>query len=162
MAYGGSLGDSKEYPFYERFFAGGLNTVRGYDSNTLGPKERPEPVNGIQQRLVSIGGDIRTVASAELIFKVPFMEKPPNSVRLSLFYDIGNVFLQRDHQQEPSNPNSEVIEGGFNAGFLRSSYGISFVWLAPIGPLRFSYADTVNDQPGDDKQAFQFSIGSLF
>ncbi|VAW56097.1 hypothetical protein MNBD_GAMMA07-327, partial [hydrothermal vent metagenome] len=59
-----------------------------------------------------------------------------------------NVFLQ--------------AEDGFQADELRSSYGVSFVWLAPIGPLRFSYAQTLNDRPGDRKQAFQFSIGSLF
>ncbi len=162
MAYGGSYGDTSSYPFYERFFAGGLNTVRGYDSNTLGPKERPKDVNGIEQNLVSIGGDIRTVASAELIFPVPFMEKAPNSIRLSVFYDIGNVFLQNGYK-DPNDPtNNNKINKGFEFDELRSSYGISFVWLAPIGPLRFSYAETINDQPGDDKQAFQFSIGSLF
>jgi len=150
MAYGGAYGDTKAYPFYERFFAGGLNTVRGYDSNTLGPRELRVDSAGddIPGRDFSVGGDIRTVASAELIFPVPFMEKAPSSVRLSMFYDIGNVFLQ--------------AEDGFQADELRSSYGVSFVWLAPIGPLRFSYAQTLNDRPGDRKQAFQFSIGSLF
>ncbi len=162
MAFGGSYGDTRSYPFYERFFAGGLNTVRGYDSNTLGPKERPESTdNSIVRNPVSIGGDIRTVASAELIFPVPFMEKAPTSIRLSVFYDIGNVFLQ-DGYIDPNDPNKNIINKGFDFDQLRSSYGISFVWLAPIGPLRFSYAETINDQPGDDKQAFQFSIGSLF
>ena len=76
------------------------------------------------------------------------MEKAPNSVRLSVFYDIGNVFLQS--------------QGGFQADELRSSYGVSFVWLAPIGPLRFSYAQLVNSQPSDREELFQFSIGSFF
>jgi len=95
-----------------------------------------------------IGGDIRTVASAEVICPVPFMEKPPSSVRLSAFYDIGNVFLKDKR--------------GFDSTELRSSVGVSFVWLAPIGPLRFSWGQTLDDKPGDDKQAFQFSIGSFF
>lgn len=143
LAYGDGYKDTNSYPFYERFFAGGLRTVRGYDSNSLGPVSEAEGSIGDP-----IGGDIRTVASAELIFPVPFMESPPSSVRFSAFYDIGNVFLQS--------------QGGFDSEELRSSMGFSFVWLAPIGPLRFSWAETINDQPGDDKQAFQFSIGSFF
>ncbi len=145
MAYGDGYGNTELFPFYERFFAGGLRTVRGFRSNTLGP------VSGTGDATIvsaPIGGDIRTVASAELIFPVPFIEKPPNSVRLSVFYDIGNVFLQS--------------EGGFQADELRSSYGVSFVWLAPIGPLRFSYAQLVNSQPSDREELFQFSIGSFF
>ena len=155
IAYGDGYGDSFIFPFYERFFAGGLRTVRGYDSNSLGPRfiqeEISDPITGeITQVGVNdpIGGDIRTVASGELIFPVPFVEKPPSSVRLSVFYDIGNVFLKSD--------------GGFKSEELRSSYGVSFVWLAPIGPLRFSYAETIDDEPGDDLQRFQFSIGSFF
>lgn len=140
LAYGKAYGDSEEYPFYERFYAGGLRTVRGYDTNSLGPRD--PLTNNI------IGGDLRTVASAELIFPVPFVENPPSSVRFSAFYDIGNVFLQN--------------QGGFDSAELRSSVGLSFVWLAPIGPLRFSWGQTLDDQPGDDKQAFQFSIGSFF
>jgi len=140
LAYGGRYGDTVLYPFYKRFYAGGLRTVRGYDSQTLGPVS---DVTG-----APIGGDIRTVLSAELIFPVPFMEKAPSSVRFSAFYDIGNVFLQD--------------LGGFDAAELRSSVGVSFVWLAPIGPLKFSLARPVASQPGDSLQAFQFSIGSFF
>ncbi len=155
MAYGAAYGNTTLYPFYERFFAGGLRTVRGYDSNTLGPKNTGTDSDGNQIAVAPIGGDIRTVASAELIFPVPFMEKAPSSVRLSVFYDIGNVFIKEDIL-------ANNYRGGFRANELRSSYGVSFIWLAPIGPLRFSYAQTINDQPGDDKQAFQFSIGSFF
>ncbi len=140
VAYGDGYKDTVDYPFFERFFAGGLRTVRGFDSNSLGPRST---VTGDP-----IGGDLRTVASAELIFPVPFVEKPPSSVRFSAFYDIGNVFL-RD-------------QGGFDSDELRSSAGVSFVWLAPIGPLRFSWAKPLDFKPGDDKQSFQFSIGSFF
>jgi outer membrane protein insertion porin family len=140
VAYGDGYGDNKIYPFFERFYAGGLRTVRGFDSNSLGPRDNltNKP----------IGGDIRTVASAEVIFPVPFMEKAPSSVRLSSFYDIGNVFLKD--------------QGGFDSSELRSSVGVSFVWLAPIGPLRFSWARTLDEKEGDDTRAFQFSIGSIF
>lgn len=147
FAFGDGYKDTALYPFYKRFFAGGLRTVRGFDSNSLGPlsPETGDP----------IGGDMRTVASAEIIFPVPFVEKPPSSVRFSAFYDIGNVFLQDDVLANNYN-------GGFDADQLRSSVGVSFVWLAPIGPLRFSWAKPLSEAPGDDVQAFQFSIGSFF
>lgn len=150
VAYGKGYGDTELYPFYERFFAGGLRTVRGFDSNSLGPKSLDTGSLG-----EPVGGDLRTVASAELIFPVPFVEKPPSSVRFSVFYDIGNVFLQDDLEENNFN-------GGFDSNELRSSVGVSFVWLAPIGPLRFSWAQPVEEKSGDDKQSFQFSIGSFF
>jgi len=147
FAYGSAYKDTAFYPFYKRFFAGGLRTVRGFDSNSLGPisPETGDP----------IGGDLKTVASAEIIFPVPFVEKPPSSVRFSAFYDIGNVFLQDDVL-------ANNYTGGFQADQLRSSVGVSFVWLAPIGPLRFSWAKPLSEEANDDTQAFQFSIGSFF
>ena len=140
IAFGDGYGDDEVLPFYERFYAGGLRTVRGFDSNSLGPRD--ELTNDPR------GGDIRTVAGAEFIFPIPFMEKSPRSVRLSAFYDIGNVYLKD--------------EGGFDKDTLRSSIGVSFVWLAPIGPLQFSWAQPIEEEPGDDTQNFQFSIGSFF
>jgi len=149
VAYGDGYGDTDELPFFERYFAGGLRTVRAYNTNSLGPRD-----------LLSndpIGGNLRVVGGADVIFPIPFMEKPPSSVRLSAFLDIGNVFL--DTAPTYDNP---LGDNGFDAGQLRTSAGLSFVWLAPIGPLRFSYGKALNDVPGDDLRAFQFSIGSFF
>ncbi|MCW9012824.1 MAG: outer membrane protein assembly factor BamA [Gammaproteobacteria bacterium] len=150
LAYGDGYKDTETFPFYERFFAGGLRTVRGFESNSLGPVSQAtgDPV----------GGDIRTVAGAEVIFPVPFLEQSPRSVRFSAFYDIGNVFLKDDYPGLPGLPN----RGGFDKDELRSSIGVSFVWLAPIGPLRFSWARPVENKDGDQSEHFQFSIGSFF
>ena len=147
VAYGDGYGDTDELPFFERYYAGGLRTIRAYNTNSLGPRD-----------IISndpIGGNFRVLGGADVIFPVPFMEKPPNSVRLSVFYDIGNVFLD-------NAPTFNSTENGFDASQLRTSAGVSFVWLAPIGPLRFSYGKALNDVPGDDLRAFQFSIGSFF
>jgi len=147
LAYGDGYGDTDELPFFERYFAGGLRTVRAYNTNSLGPRD-----------LLSndpIGGNLRVVGGADVIFPIPFMEKPPNSVRLSAFFDIGNVYLDKA-------PTYNSTENGFDSSQLRMSTGLSFVWLAPIGPLRFSYGTALNDVPGDDLRAFQFSIGSFF
>ena len=149
LAYGDGYGKSSSLPFFERYFAGGIRTVRGFESNSLGPRD---PVSGF-----AIGGNMRVTAGADYIFPVPFLEKPPSSLRLSLFLDIGNVYLDNFHTFD-----ADPVDTGFQADQLRSSYGLSLVWISPIGPLRFSYADTINDVPGDDLRAFQFSIGSFF
>ena len=159
LAYGDSYGDTFALPFFERYFAGGIRTVRGYESNSLGPRD---PENG-----APIGGNMRVTAGADYIFPIPFIEKPPSSVRLSAFLDIGNVFLDNFHTYD-----APIGDDGFQADQLRSSYGLSLVWVSPIGPLRFSYAETINnvsssgtgavDDYGDRLRAFQFSIGSFF
>lgn len=146
LAYGDGYADLNDLPFYERYFAGGLRTVRGYDTNSLGPRD----VNGDPT-----GGNMRATAGADLIFPIPFVEKAPSSVRFSAFYDIGNVFVD-------GSPTFNSTENGFDSGQLRTSMGLSFVWLAPIGPLRFSWAKALNDVEGDNLRTFQFSIGSFF
>ncbi len=147
LAYGNGYGDTEELPFFERYFAGGLRTVRAYNTNSLGPRDKfsNDP----------IGGNLRVVGGADVIFPIPFMEKPPSSVRFSAFVDIGNVFLD-------DAPTFDSTMNGFQADQLRTSAGLSFVWLAPIGPLRFSWGKALNDVPGDDLRSFQFSIGSFF
>jgi outer membrane protein insertion porin family len=149
LAYGDGYGDTDSLPFFERYFAGGIRTVRGYESNTLGPRD---PISGL-----AVGGNMRVTAGADYIFPIPFVEKPPSSLRLSLFLDIGNVYLNNFNTFD-----APLGVNGFQADQLRSSYGLSLVWISPIGPLRFSYADTINDVPGDNLRAFQFSIGSFF
>jgi len=160
LAYGDGYGDTESLPFYERYFAGGIRTVRGYESNSLGPRD-PESD-------FAVGGNMRVTAGADYIFPIPFIEKPPSSVRLSAFVDIGNVFLNNFNTFD-----APLGTNGFQADQLRSAYGLSLVWISPIGPLRFSYAETINAVPGttdedgvyirgDDLRSFQFSIGSFF
>jgi outer membrane protein insertion porin family len=149
LAYGDGYGKTSSLPFFERYFAGGIRTVRGFESNSLGPRD---PVSGF-----AVGGNMRVTGGADYIFPIPFVEKPPSSLRLSLFLDIGNVYLNNFHTFD-----AEPGDNGFQVDQLRSSYGASLVWISPIGPLRFSYAETINDVPGDDLRAFQFSIGSFF
>lgn len=159
IAYGNGYGSTGALPFFERYFAGGIRTVRGYESNSLGPRDASTDL--------AIGGNLRVTAGVDYIIPIPFVEKPPSSVRLSAFYDIGNVFLD-----DVQTFDAAVGDNGFQLDQLRSSVGVSLVWLSPIGPLRFSYAQTLNDvsstgtgidyQRGDDLRAFQFSIGSFF
>ncbi|MFT5046860.1 MAG: outer membrane protein insertion porin family [Porticoccaceae bacterium] len=129
--------DFEKLPFFNRYYAGGVRTLRGYRTGSLGPKDSGGD---------AAGGDYRTLGTIEVIFPPPFVEEP-GATRLSLFTDFGNVFADTD---------------SFEVDEFRGSYGVAFVWLSPVGPLTFSYSNTYNDQEGDKKQPFQFTIGSIF
>jgi outer membrane protein insertion porin family len=165
LAYGNGYGGTDGLPFYERYFAGGIRTVRGYETNTLGPRDKDSLGN---DNGFAIGGNMRVTGGVDYIFPVPFMEKPPSSLRLSLFLDVGNVFLDGDNTFDADKGDT-----GFQPDQLRASYGVSLVWISPIGPLRFSYAKPINPVDGytnssgqfirgDELKQFQFSIGSFF
>lgn len=137
LGYGDGYGDYDNLPFFENFYAGGVRSVRGYEDNTLGPKNLlGDP----------IGGAFMMVLNAEVIFPVPFVETS-SGVRLSAFLDIGNVF-------EDYN--------AFDAGDLRYSVGLAGLWLSPMGPITLSLGFPLNDEDGDEVQNFQFTVGSFF
>jgi len=146
---GGGYGDFETIPFFKRYFAGGVRTLRGYKSGSLGPKEDPvdADMDGVADfNPLAKGGDFRTLGTVEVIFPPPFVEEP-GATRFSLFTDFGNVF--------------EVYDD-FDVDEFRGSYGLAFVWLSPVGPLTFSLSKPYNNQPGDRKDPFQFTIGSIF
>ena len=134
---GSGYGDLAELPFFQRYFAGGVRTLRGYRGASLGPRDSMDRASG---------GDFRTLGTVELIFPPPFVEEP-GATRFSLFSDFGNVFDDLDD---------------FELEEFRGSYGVAFVWLSPVGPLTFSLSEPYNDEPGDETQRFQFTIGSIF
>jgi len=127
----------KELPFFKNYYAGGPGSVRGYESNSLGPRDTSDS---------ALGGTRRIVGGAELLAPFPGLEKE-RSVRLSGFIDAAAVYGQGD------------LPG--SAG-LRYSAGAAFVWLSPVGPLKFSYAVPINKKPIDKLQRFQFTLGSMF
>jgi len=124
-------------PFFQRYFAGGVRTIRGYRTGSLGPRDSNERASG---------GDFRTLGTVEMIFPPPFVDEP-GATRFSLFTDFGNVF--------------DDIED-FDVDEFRGSYGVAFVWLSPVGPLTFSLSEPYNDTDDDRLQRFQFTIGSIF
>lgn len=134
---GVGYGDFKDIPFFKRYFAGGVSTLRGYATSSLGPKDSVGNASG---------GDFRTLGTIELIFPPPFVEKP-GATRFSLFTDFGNVYRKYED---------------FESDEFRASYGVAFVWLSPVGPLTFSFAKPYNDKLGDRLDDFQFTIGSIF
>jgi outer membrane protein insertion porin family len=135
FGYADGYGDSTSLPFYKNFYAGGVNTVRGYKAGSLGPKD----TNGD-----SLGGTRRVIGNAELLWGVPGMEK---SLRLGLFFDAGQVYGQGQD---------------IDFGDLRYSTGISAAWISPVGPLKFSFGQALNKQEGDKPESFQFQLGTTF
>ncbi len=137
LGYGDGFGDYEQLPFFENFFAGGVRSVRGFEDNTLGPRDSDgDP----------IGGSFLTVFNAEIIFPIPFVEEA-KGVRLSAFFDIGNVFEDYD---------------SFDAGDLRYSAGLAGLWLSPLGPISMSFGFPLNAESDDDEQNFQFTVGTFF
>jgi outer membrane protein insertion porin family len=137
IGYGDGYGDFSELPFFENFFAGGVRSVRGYEDNSLGPRDSQND---------PIGGNFKTTGSAQILFPPPFLTES-NAVRLSLFYDVGNVFAGAED---------------WSANDLRMSFGLAAIWLSPVGPLAVSIAQPVNDKSGDNLQQFQFTLGAGF
>ncbi len=135
--YGDGLADNDALPLFDHFFAGGIRSVRGFEANTLGPRDSTgDP----------LGGNIKMVGRGALILPVPFVVDA-KAFRLTAFFDIGSVF-QGVSQVELDN--------------FRYSTGMGATWLSPLGAMTFSVAYPINEQSGDDTQPFQFTFGTGF
>ena len=143
VGYGDGYGDTDSLPLTSHFYAGGARSVRGFRSNTLGPRDTPTRA-GVAAR--PIGGDFLTLARAELILPLPFVDES-TQFRLTGFLDAGNVFESID--------DFEVDE-------IRYSTGVSTIWFAGIGIITTSWGFPLNAKSGDREQRFQFTIGTTF
>ncbi|MCX2524328.1 outer membrane protein assembly factor BamA [Larsenimonas rhizosphaerae] len=155
VGYADGYGNTDVYPFYENFYSGGLGSVRGYKSNTLGAKTT-ERNDGDDDTL---GGNALVEGSVEMIFPFPFIEDR-RQLQSSLFIDAGNTY-QTDCMSVPAGQTSEC-DSGVDVGDLRYSFGVGLSWITPVGPLTFSVAKPLNKKDGDDTQVFQFSLGQTF
>ncbi len=124
----------QQLPFYKNFFAGGSTSVRGFDTNSIGPVDS----NGN-----ALGGTRRIVGSAEVLFPMPGFTDV-KALRLGTFMDTGTV------------------ANTFNFSTLRVSAGFDVSWSSPFGPLRFSIAQPLRKFSDDRIQRFQFTFGTSF
>ncbi len=137
LGLGDGYSDTTELPFFKNFFAGGPSSVRGFDARSLGPRDS---LDGDP-----IGGDKRVLANAELLFPFPGAGESKDK-RLALFLDAGQVY----------GPDEDV-----EFADIRYSVGLAFNWYSVVGPISISYGIPLNDEPDDDVENLQFTLGTL-
>ncbi len=123
-------------PFFEHFYGGGVRDIRGFEDNTLGPKDT---------NCRAVGGDLKLSGGIEIAIPTPFTKG--GGSRIALFFDVGNAYQNIS---------------AFDTGLLRASAGISVSWQAPIGPIIMNYAFPIKSFESDRTESLQFSFGSTF
>ena len=166
-AYGDGFNGAPALPFWENFFAGGPQSMRGFFPSSLGPKTISNQVG--QGGLLSLGGSSKIVMQAEILSPLPFMEDS-KSIRIGAFFDVGNVYCNAFQVPGPKgyvsaangNPSDGLCYAPVKGDFLRYSPGILARWISPFGAIGFSVAHPLNTVYGDHLQSFQFSFGQTF
>ncbi|HXF74986.1 MAG TPA: BamA/TamA family outer membrane protein, partial [Methylomirabilota bacterium] len=154
FALGGQLGygigfsnkgtTGSDLPLFERYFLGGINSVRGFAERSIGPRSpshcsKDADGNDVCTGNDVIGGDKAMVFNTELLF--PIMES--YGLRGVAFFDMGSAF-----------------DGGFSLSDMRRSAGLGVRWMSPFGPLRVELGFPISKQPRDETSVLGFSIGS--
>jgi outer membrane protein insertion porin family len=188
LGYGGGYGDTTDLPFYENFFAGGFGSVRGYESNTLGPRSTPAdqyvfsfPVTEIDEdgNPVTFGDQGGYVSSdGKLLFGQVNDDPDPFG---------GNVLIEGSAEllfPLPFIKDQSQLRTGFfldvgnvfdtdcgstqencydvDLGELRYSVGVGLTWVTGFGPMSFSLAKPLNSGEFDQEEIFQFTLGRGF
>lgn len=146
--------DGQRTPFGERYFPGGLFSIRGHYPRSLGPElDSAYPLSGKTEdemdpaltgnRKLKVGGNKQAIFNIEYLFMI-FREA---NIRGVFFFDAGNAFIE-----------GEWLE----AAKIRYSAGFGIRWFSPIGPLRFEWGFPLDKKKGEDQITFDFSIGSPF
>lgn len=159
--------DPQGVPIYERYFTGGINTIRGFYLFSLGPKvnvlSSQDPSAALGQ--FNIGGNLQLIMNSEIEFPI-FSAVQIKGV---IFFDAGNAYNTETAKYCPSKLAVSNIPEVFNPcqayptfTNLRYSVGFGFRWNSPIGPLRFEWGIPLNRQQGEDPIDFEFTIGNFF
>lgn len=165
----GMITSRKEVPVFERFYLGGIYTIRGYRLQSVGPQAglaaAGDPNLPIVPQGRPIGGDFQAFYNIE--FEFPIIQAV--GIRGVIFTDGGNawnLFAFRDqfgNCQAPVAPFADRSSRPCGiSGFLRYSVGFGIRWFSPLGPLRFEWGIPIRRRPQDDPVRFEFTIGQSF
>jgi outer membrane protein insertion porin family len=146
---GGALGyghgdrspSGHELPLFERYFPGGINSIRGFQTRTLGPREPIRNAQGQDIQSDPIGGSRQLVVNNELIF--PIVEQL--GLKGVFFFDLGNAWLDSD---------------GYDLGNLRYAAGGGLRWQSPLGPIRIELGIPLNRKRHEKASVVLFSFGA--
>ncbi len=141
LGSGGVNGD--ELPLFERYFPGGIDTIRGFKTRTLGPREARKDIFGRVISTTPIGGSEEGIMNNEVIF--PIVQGI--GLKGVLFVDAGNAYS---------------ADQGFTWDETRLSAGAGVRWLSPIGPLRIELGKPLRTKPHDQTSIVLFSFGAPF
>ena len=186
LGYMGAYGDSKETPFFQNFYAGGPRSLRGFESNTLGPRSTQAPcyefnyAEGTCPNLIDTDGD----GEADAPYENPYANTT------SRYYDApigGNVKVEGSLQlifRLPFIEDQRSMRSAFffdfgnvfsdsckeyqyncykpDLGELRYSYGVGVTWITGFGPMSFAISKPTNAGPQERTEEFQFTVGNVF
>ena len=185
LGYLTAFGDTNETPFFQNFYAGGPRSLRGFESNTLGPRSTEAPCyefnysEGTCPNLIDSDGDgildipyYNPYANSEYNKRVSIggnikvegslqlIFKLPfiedqRSMRSAFFFDFGNVFSDNCKEYQ-FNCYKPSIED------LRYSYGVGVTWITGFGPMSFAISKPTNAGQYEETKEFQFTVGNVF
>jgi len=189
LGYGDGYGDTQGLPFYENYFGGGFGSVRGYQSNTLGPRSSPAVPYWINYPVIEVDAEGRPVRYGQNIAYVrnPVTGKleviPQNNDEpfggnvlvegsIELLFPLpfikdqskirSALFLDMGNVFSTDCQSSQLNCYDVDLGELRYSVGVGLTWITGFGPLSFSLAQPINSDDYDQEEIFQFTIGRGF
>jgi outer membrane protein insertion porin family len=191
-SYGNGYGDTEELPYFERYYAGGSSTLRGFERNVVGPRQisrfptcatvppgtdpsdssptcpylPPQYDTIVVGTNRAVGGNARVLGGWDLIFPTPFA-KESRSVRTSFFVDFANLWDTEFDRLKYAPPALDAaqfdkIPDNSDDTLWRASYGLSLQWLSPMGPIGFHLSRPIRKEDGDRLENFGFTIGQTF
>ncbi|WP_194755831.1 outer membrane protein assembly factor BamA [Aliidiomarina indica] len=176
-------------PFWENFYGGGTDNLRGFEANRVGPRgitRRPQYILGPPDadgnreqialgpefdrievsRFASIGGNAQVNGGFELIFPTPFVgEETSRAVRTSAFIDVGVVWdteFNYDQYRDLEVIGDAQFWDYSSPRNYQASYGVSVQWLSPMGVLSFSLGFPIRSLDRTLEDKFTFNIGTSF
>jgi len=185
IGYLSTFGDTNETPFFQNFFAGGPRSLRGFESNTLGPRSTEAPcyefnyAEGSCPNLIDTDGDeipdapyynpyansdynkrvsIGGNIKIEGSFQLIFrlpFIEDQRSMRSAFFFDFGNVFSDNCKEYQFNCYKPSIDD-------LRYSYGVGVTFVTGFGPMSFAIAKPTNAGQYEETKEFQFTVGNVF
>jgi outer membrane protein insertion porin family len=185
LGYLTAFGSTTETPFFQNFYAGGPRSLRGFESNTLGPRSSEAPCyefnysEGTCPNLIDTDGDqipdlpyynpyanseynkrVSIGGNIKIEGSIQLIFKLPfiedqRSMRSAFFFDFGNVFSDNCREYQFNCYEPSIDD-------LRYSYGVGVTWITGFGPMSFALAKPTNAGPFEETKEFQFTVGNVF